>query len=253
MQKKNYIPPVRTYNELRLSWEKLSSMDFRTRRKELSSLAYDICNSFEATDNTEHLQFYIFILKQAMQAKCQPTDCTLYLTKIITKRLELTGNADIKLLISKSKKIALDRLLIIADTQYNSEILAMQGTSEDVNLMNQGKAYIICDAIYEQTKVEIRLVEATEPLLTENEFKRVDTIMETAIIHFPSGKLSVADFMYMDVDLKKCFLMDIEPGHYKVCAYRFISDRTGIKRFCIVLCKTNDIALNSFNNLFFLD
>ncbi|USQ15248.1 hypothetical protein J2N86_14900 (plasmid) [Legionella lytica] len=253
MQKKSYIPPVRTYDELRLSWEKLSSMDIRTRKKKLSQLAYDVCNGFEATDNVDHLQFYISILRQAINAKCQPTDCILYLTKIITKRLELTNNADIKLLISKSKKIALDRTLIIADTQYHSEILEMQGTPEDVYLVNQGKAYIICDAIYESTKIEIRLVEAAEPLLAENEFKRVDTILETAIMHFPSGKLSVADFMYMGIDLKKCFFMDIEPGYYKVCAYRFISDRTGIKRFCIVLCKTDDIALNSFSNIFFLD
>jgi len=125
------------------------------------------------------------------------------------------------------------------------ELYAGQTLIQD---MNEGKIFRVETSGDGLRNVQLRIVEATEPLLSRSEMRHVKTASETAIINLKSGNIAIASQDQLaDMDWKYRISHQVSPGHYKVCVYH-----KGDVLY-VVLCKTSLEAKNNFYRFFIFE
>lgn len=217
-------------------WDLAShTQDYRARRKHLTRSCYFLGNAVAVgVDSLERLDLYRTILQSWDVGNGTAWDQGGSLvSKIIARRLELTG-ADKQEVLAKAKgRIQVDCGLISLgdrarcapsekDWHLDAQLVQRINNGERLTFSTGG------DDIY---PAEIRLIQAVEPVLTVNEYKKLASSTATVVIDVPSGALGMAEhveFLDEPWDKKKikgAACLDVPPGRYKACAYGFASSR----------------------------
>jgi len=227
--------------------------DYREKRKHLKRSSYFVDFAFKAgADAVEQLELYRTILQHAAEVSTWPEDERRKLSKIIARWLEKTGGAQQEVLKRARGKIIVEggtislgdraRVSPSGESIYTSD-------KEMVEWVNRGERLTFATGGDGLFKAELRLIDATEPVLTAKEYKKLRTSTPTVVIDVSSGALGMADFAHFfdepwdkkKVDGTVC--LDIPPGRYKACAYGF-STPAGYESVIGVVTATSDEARN---------
>lgn len=241
---------TKSYSNIQQDWKNIQSTEIKSRYKAMRGIANDICNAYKGEDDASRLQFYMDVLKQINKVHNMPR-CKTALSKITALWLELTGNANAKIIKKILGKINVETATIaIGEPSYSKEALGAYENYADqkiLNLINQGKLFIFGTGYDGEQNIQIRVVDSFEPVLSAKEYKCILNATETLIINIPTGTLAVADPYFLDME-KERLLINVEPGNYKVCVYHFYID-SKVDSFYIALCKADEEAKNTLTKL----
>ena len=226
--------------------------DFRDKRKHLKRSSYFAGLAFTAgADAVEQLELYRSIVHLTAEVHAFPADERRKLSKIIARWLEKTG-ADQQEVLKRAKgSITVEGGAIsLGDrARFASMGENISFEAEMVQWINHGERLTFRtggDGVY---KAELRLIDATEPVLTAKEYKRLGTSTPTVVIDVGSGALGMAEFAYFldepwdKQEVKGTVCLDVPPGRYKACAYGF-STPAGYESVIAVVTATQDEARN---------
>ncbi len=238
-------PPVqkKTFEQIRDEWDKIQTLDAKQRYHSLSSFVHAVRSSYDKKSATpEQLTFYMQMLTSVKRMLSDPQKVTRFLSALTRDWLVLTGQDKAVVVRKVSGKVTVESgTIVIADPgQVDSQ--ALDNGQHDLSLMNQGKCFIFrtgADGIF---NVQLRMVDALEPVLTEKEYSRVIANSETAIIHIPNSLVKVSDVVCLQ-DAASCITMAVSPGNYKICVYQFYIPNK-LESFYVVLCPTSEAATN---------
>lgn len=243
-------PPAqkKTFEQIREEWERLQKLDAKQRYHALSSFVHTLRSSYDKNAATpEQLTYYMQTLKAITRWLNDPNTVTRFLNTLTRDWLVLSGQEDAEVVRKISGKVTVESgTLIIADP---SEMInqALQNDQHDVSLINQGKALIFRTGADGVFNMQLRMVNALEPVLTEKEYRRVIANTETVIIHIPTDTISVGDVLYLQ-DTKSCITMPVSPGNYKICVYQFYIPQK-LESFYVVFTPTMEAATNDIANI----
>jgi hypothetical protein len=226
--------------------------DFREKRKHLKRSSYFAGLAFAAgADEVEQLELYRAIFQRAASVDATPEDGRSKLSRIIARWLEKTG-ADKQEILNKAKgtivveggTISLGdraRFWTSGESFYISE-------KETVEWVNRGERLTFRTGGDGQYRAEIRLIEAAEPVLTAQEYKKLSSSTPTVVIDVPSGALGMGDDVHFFLEpwdkqkIKGTVCMDVPPGRYKACVFGFTTSRS--ESLIAVVTATSDEARN---------
>ncbi|HKI63227.1 MAG TPA: hypothetical protein VKA16_01235 [Burkholderiales bacterium] len=204
--------------------------DFRDKRSHLKRSSFFAGLAFAAgLDSAEQLGLYRAIVQRAAEVHTFPADERRKLSKIIAKWLEKTGGDKHKVL-GKAKGIVTvgggtislgDRARFATsgeDATFDQQMVQWTNRGERLSFATGG------DGVY---KAELRLIDATEPVLTAAEYKKLRSSTPTVVIDVPTGALGMAEFaQFLDEpwdkqEVEGTVRLDVPPGRYKACAFGF--------------------------------
>jgi len=229
------------------------SDDFRDKRKHLKRSSHFAGLAFKAgADAVEQLALYRTIVQLTAEVHAFPADERRKLSRIIARWLEKTGADQQEVLRKARGKIEVEggsialgdraRVSPSGDSIYTSD-------KEMVEWANRGERLTFATGGDGLFKAELRLIDAAEPMLTAQEFKKLRTATPTVVIEVSSGSLGMADFAYFldePWDRKKVagtLCLEVPPGRYKACAYGFTTS-AGYESVIGVVTATSDEARN---------
>jgi hypothetical protein len=177
------------------------------------------------------------------------------LAKITQKHLGLRGYSQAPILFKKSTTVPLDGCsLAIGDLFYANNSFKM---GDEIPLMNQGHCYMFYTEGDAEYNIQIRVVEAPEPVLTPDEHENIVGASPVVTLHFPTGKLYV-DVTPNSWGTKPAVEADIAPGNYKcqVFVFEVLNKDSDCEEdydcdypYCFVLSKTNSQVGNNEKEL----
>lgn len=230
--------PQLSYHQIKQAWEISKAQDAKAHRKQIRTLVAQIGSSKEALTSDSAL-FYIEVLKEACKLFDPGFDAgaSRILSKMIPKYLELTGNDKFEIVseTKKSKDLGVG-LYIIADPLFKDEAYEKwsgPNFNQLLDMVNDGKAMVFGTMDGLLGKAKLRLIDASEPVLQAKEYKKLIDSTSTNVIKVESGKIAI---LFADPEVA----LNVEPGNYKVCAHSIGKGSD----FLIVLCKTDDVAVN---------
>jgi len=245
-----------SFTEIQQTYKKIQTLDAKNRFHAIKTLAHTIHKGYKKDlSNPEEMEFYINIIKEVV--KLHGSRYSKFLTKLIGDWLETTGNADAKIITKINGVIDTDDLSIDA----GSGIIAVGNPawfslnkSENIweinqlELINKGEIFIFhFEPLEKPCNIQIRVVDASKPVLTAKEFRCVLALSETAVINIPSNTAIAADPQAANIHSNQ-ITANIVPGNYKICAYHFRIPNK-LESFYIVLCKTDNEATNKLLNI----
>lgn len=231
-------------------YKKLETSDTRTRYQLVKDLAHLIKTHYKKDQfNAEELDIFIKIIKQAVH--WHGNRYSKILSKLLEEWLEKTGHTNIEVILKKNGKIN----SMLTDTDYSTIALASaswfeKNTFENflddpelLKFINQGECSIFHLACPDEGSynIQIRVVDAAEPLLTAKEFKCVLSSTEIAVVHLDNSL--IVKPLFEEENPENRILATVEPGNYKVCVYHFHIPKK-VESFYIVLAKTDLEAEN---------
>ncbi|MGC1181566.1 hypothetical protein [Legionella sp.] len=254
MSKTKYIPPKKTFDQIEAQWNAIQTLDTKNKFKAMREIGNDLLNSYNKKEiEIEQMEFYIKILKPIVRAYSYPQKCSKLLSTITGDWLELSGYDNAKIIstakskyISDCPNICIGDLSCFKENQNVSPDL-LSSYSYRLSLMNEGKLYELRTGGDAGFYLELRLIDALEPVLTSKELKYVLDTTETAVMHLPTGNISVGYHSTADEKLHLLSL-PVTPGNYKMSTFFIYKKRVVI--FCIVLCKTHAVAKNSYQSIY---
>lgn len=216
-------------------WQAISQLTGKDKYYGLKSIGNLIGLAYKNGNYTvEQLAEWLDILKTVAKTYSSPENSRIY-AKIISSWLTLTGNDKATVLSKTAKAIAVETgTMMIGDPSIECDF----GDSSDkalINLINQQQRFIFAtggDGLYQ---VQLRIIDALEPVLTPKEYKLVKNASSTGIIQISSGKIRVGDLGFV---AERSLEHKVEAGNYKIAAYKFSTPK-GPFIFYIVLCKTD--------------
>ena len=225
--------PSKTPEEIQKEWEKINSLDIKSRMKATRSIVATIANSMSDLKEESAL-LYISILKTAALLPDDNNNASRVLSKIIPAYLKLIGSEQVEIIQEIKSRDLGKGLYVIGDPTLAGE--ATQWWEKDekqlLTLMNQGKIFIFGAEDSILGKAKFRLINACEPVMTMKECKQLRDSTPTVIIKIESGRIGV-------LGAWEEFEMKIEPGNYKICSNKLRGDN-----YLIILCKTDKEAVN---------
>lgn len=213
----------------------------RERFAALKQIGFKVVSSFKDTKDPtlEELQCYAQILRVVVKMPSPPPQLSLCLPKIIAKTLTLMGCENPSILLKKSSTIFLTSAMIaVGDMSY--------ATTEDfsLKLINEGKMYAFGTGSDGEYPIQVRVVNAPEPVLATKEYKRVLGVSPLVILNFPTGQLAVDNGV---ITSSPPITVSIEPGIYKCQVFIFDPSKANDDSdfyYYIVLSKTDKEAVN---------
>jgi len=243
-----------SFDQIQEKWLEIQRLDIRSQIKEYRTLGHYIYNNYDKeTSTAQQLEIYIRIIKHVIAVHSSPQRFSILLSKMINDWLSLTGNADVEIILKKSGKVSTNTATItIADPKHieRKEISSDVSDNNFIGMINKGKLLIFETGSDGAYNIQVRVINAAEPVLTTKEYKRVTDYCETAIIDIPNGIVAVADFAALG-DEAENLTVKVTPGYYKVAVFLFqISNK--FESYYIVLCKTNSKPVNNYSKVFYL-
>lgn len=259
VQQKSLKTNKKTFAQIQQAWQDVLRLDGRSQLKALPTIGHDIYVSYDkATNSLAELEFYMQILKFIIKRSERSVQKnTRFLSKLYIEWLRLTGNEKAEVIFKKSGKILLVSALIsivdlanITSTGVN-EALSSGNNLQLLECINQGKVWFFSTGSDGVHDIQFRVVDSTEPVVSEKEFRYVeDSSGDAVIVNIPTGKIIVGDPVFVNAgSQEECMLVTIPPGNYKVCVYRFLIPAK-LDSAYIVLCKTEQEAKNNLSKLY---
>jgi hypothetical protein len=225
--------------------------DFREKRKHLKKSSFFVGLAFAAgAAAVEQLELYRSIVQRAAEVHSFPADERRKLSKIISKWLETTG-ADKQEILKRAKgtiTVEGGSITLGDRSRFASLGQTISLDKEMVHWTNLGERLTFAtggDGLY---KAELRLIDAAEPMLAAQEYKKLSSSTPTVVIDVGSGALGLSDFAYFldePWDKKKVegtVCLDVPPGRYKACAFGFSTSAS--ESVIVVVTATSDEARN---------
>ena len=96
-------------------------------------------------------------------------------------------------------------------------------------------------------KAEIRVIEGVEPVLSEKEYKKLNSSTPGVVLKMPTGRIALAGYALMTAPWSaepewESVVIEAPPGNYKACAFGFSTSRSD--SVIAVLCLTDGETLN---------
>lgn len=235
--------------ELLKKIQKALSLAPRERFKILKQLGFEALEEFKSLKdpNVGELNDYKEIFSIVSRVPSISSKFQIALAKVINKYLHALGCDNPQILLKKSTTIELESASIaIGDQSYADTFESLT----DIELINSGKAYFFSTGSDGIFNIQLRVVEAPEPVLTSKEYKNVVAASPMVILSFPTGKLAIDDGRIFAS--KNSIEESIIPGNYKcqVFIFRFPNDDYS---FYIVLSKCENNALNKESEIINLE
>lgn len=227
--------------ELLKKTQKALSLEPKNRFKTLKQIGFETIEEFKSLKDPtiSELKDYKEILSIVSRVPSISSKFQIGLAKVINKYLHILGCDNPQILLKKSTTIALESASIaIGDRSYADNVESLT----DIELINSGKAYFFSTGSDGIFNVQLRVVEAPEPVLTSKEYKNVAAASPMIILSFSTGKLAINDgrICLSNNSIEESII----PGNYKcqVFIFRFPSKDYS---FYIVLSKCENNALNN--------
>lgn len=222
-------------------WNDCLKLSPKDKYRKIQDIAYqvsreDYVNSIPSTD----IDLSINIINQATKVDGYPQKYAKGLALLIAKKLSLTGDDKAEIVSKKSGQVTTESGIIrIGDPSLENSINLSD--FDDQNLLevtNQAKRLYFSTAGDGTFEVQLRLIKATEPVLTPKGYKLVAGSTDTVVLQIPSGNISIGDILVSENDLS----MTIPVGNYKVCAYLFATRE--FRSYYVVFTATDSPAVN---------
>ncbi|CCB86476.1 unknown protein [Parachlamydia acanthamoebae UV-7] len=226
----------------------------RERFKKLKQIGHEALSQYKSLKDpcVEDLKDYIEIFKIIVKVPAISTAFNMALAKAMSKYLTLLGCNNAIVLFKKSTKILLDSASIaIGDQSYAIDQTNLsEAIDHTVELINHGQCYIFGTGSDGEFNIQVRIVEAPEPVLTPKEYKNIIGTSPIVTLNFPTGKLSVCDGLIVKGQ-KSDLEVDIAPGLYKcqVYIFKFPDDYS----YYIVLSKSEEAKKNNETEIITLE
>jgi hypothetical protein len=239
--------PKKTFDEINLAWQHAQTMPIRNKLKAFRQISFDILNSYNKEESSlTQINIYIGILRTTTRMLSSPQSTMRMLAKLIAHKLELTGNQEVKILHKVSKNITLSSATIMIG-EVGIVTLVDASENELIEIINKGEAFFFSTRSDGVFPIQLRIIEASEPLLTAKEYRYLENSSQTAIINMPHGQIAVSDLSTFAAGTAE-ILLKVEPGNYKVTAMLFHIPNK-ISSYYIVMCKTQDPINNNFERI----
>lgn len=222
-------------------WKNALSLNPKDKYKKIQEIAFQVSGDefVSKVENTD-IDLCINIINQAVKVDGYPQKYAKGLALLIAKKLSLTGDDKAEIISKESGQVSTESGVIsIGDPTFEDSIDL--NDVDDKNLLeitNQGKRLFFTtggDGTYD---VQLRLIKATEPVLTPSEYKLVVGSTETVILQVSSGKISVGDIHFTTEDIS----MTIPTGNFKVRTYLF--ETKDFRSYYVVFTNTELPASN---------
>lgn len=211
----------------------LAEPDYRNRRKLLKRSSHYAGQAFKSgLEDPDALRLYMDITRRAAEAHSFPQDERRKLSQITARWLALTGAREHSVLAQAKGKVATETA-----TFGLGDVGLAPGATEDpwseramVEWMNQGQRLFFNTGYDGVIKAELRVIDGTEPVLSEKEYRKLGSATPSIVLAVPSGRLALADHAVMtkpwqDAPPEDTLTIEAEPGTYKACVFGFSTSR----------------------------
>lgn len=231
--------------------KKALALPYRERSVRLKALGFQAINAYKSASEPilEDIKRYMDILRIVTQMPHAPSSYPMWLSKMTVSYLQLNGCENPKVLLKKSASILLESGTVSFGDR-SSEVSPDHITAtekEYIKLVNTGKCYFFSTGSDGEAKLQIRMIDSPEPVLSVKEYKSVVSTSPCVILNFPTGRLVIDDGLIIK-GIASPLEFEITPGHYKAQVYlcRF---RGYLFYYYIVLAKTDAEAVNQEHDI----
>jgi hypothetical protein len=233
-------------------WNNLSVLIPKDKYEKIKVLAHQIIEEVKTnTISTNDIDLYINILNQASRVSGFPQKYSRTLSLLILKKLSLTGDDKAEIICKKSGHVSIESGTVsVGDPALESSIILKDYLDKNLlEITNQGKRLFFStggDGLFD---VQLRIIKATEPVLTPKEYKLVLGSTQTVILEISSGVISVGDLGLLD---KSELKVTVPTGNYKVCTYVFDTHKN-FRSYYVVCTPTQLPAMNTSTTITVLE
>jgi hypothetical protein len=227
-------------------WNNLSSLVPKDKYEKIKELAHQIVEEVKNNQFAEaDIDTYIKILNQAIKVSGFPQKYLKTQAMLISKKLVLSGDDKAEIVSKNFHVVNVEGGMIsVGDPSIESSTTLNDFSNKSLlEITNQGKRLYFSTGGDGSFEVQLRIVKAHEPVLSEKEYKLVLGSTEMIILEVPSGVIAVGDIGSLDKSELKA---TVGPGNYKVCAYLF--DTHNNFRAYYVVCTPTDLAATNTSN-----
>lgn len=229
----------------------LGEQDYRNRQKLLKRSSHFAGRAFKSgIEEPDTLRLYMDIARRTAEVHSFPQDERRKLSQITAQWLALTGAGEHTVLAKTKGKAATET----ATFGLGDVGLAPDETEDPysenamVEWMNKGQRLFFSTGYDGTIRAELRVIEGTEPVLSEKEYKKLETSSPTMVLAVPSGRVALADYAVMmepwrDTAPSDTIVIETAAGTYKACVFGFSTTRTN--SVVVVLCPTRAAAANT--------
>lgn len=226
--------------------KKALELPYRERSVRLKALGFQAINAYKSAPEPvlEDIKRFIEILRIVTQMPHPPSGYNLWLSKMTVSYLQLTGCENPTVFFKKGVTLILGSGTIgFGDRTFEVTSEGFQAREKDfLDLMNSGKSYFFSTGSDGDHKVQVRVIDAPEPVLSVKEYKSVLLSSPRIILNIPTGRLVIDDCVILQ-GIASPVEIGIPPGHYK-CQVYLCRFRGHIFSYYIVLTLTDEEATN---------
>jgi hypothetical protein len=230
-------------------WNYLQTLSPREKYAEAKRLAFAIKEATSVNQIPQsEIDEAIEVFNKCLRLQGGNPQMNMVRSKLIMAKQKGTDRDQINIISKLPLVIGVESgTLLVADPDREKEFeLVHFDTIECVKIMNKGQGLVWSTGGDGTFDIQLRLVEASEPMLMPKEYKLVTGSTDTIVVEVKSGKLTVGDFGLLQEQNK---WLTVEPGNYKVCAYLFDTQKDFLAYY-VVVCKTDDSAVNDVSDIF---
>lgn len=223
----------------------------RERFVRLKAIGFQAISEYKTAPELppEDIKKYIEILRLVVQIPSPPAIYNKWISTMTVSYLKLNGCENPTILFKKSTSILIEcGTISFGDRSF--EFLPGEFNFFDeayIQLINNGKLYSFSTGGDGEFNIQVRIIEAPEPVLSLKEYKNVVLAGPCVTLHFPTGRLAIDDgIVYKGSNSALEF--NIAPGNYKSQVF-LLKFRGYVYSYYIVLAKTHEPASNHETNM----
>lgn len=217
-------------------WESIQQLGPKEKVAETKRLAYKIGEAIKSDQvEWEEFELWMKILNKASYYGVNRTAFARERNLLVRKRMKQLGLDEVKIIAKVNGTAAIESGLIgMADISMADEIIQGGVETKEIEAMEEKGLCLTLETGGDGLiPVQLRIVEAKEPMLSEKEYKLVEQSTDTIEIDCPTGELGVGDLYELD---RSTVRYNSQPGKYKVCGYLF-NNRQGFEAYYMVAAK----------------
>lgn len=225
-----------TYEQAKSEWKVIQTLNPKHKYRDLKKLCFSLELSSKPT--VEEIDFFSFLIARSVKTLGSPGKLKKKLAELALAKCRVLGIAieSIENSLKKNFKLQLNTATVGIGDQLH---LDKDWFEKEKDAVESGKVIFFHTAADGLHHIQLRVVQAPEPILTIKEYKRIGSVSSSYIIHVPSGKIAISDFCLKDT----ARIFEVPPGNYKVMIYLFYM-KVNISYY-VCLAPTTECAKNT--------
>lgn len=225
--------------------------DYRNRQKLLKRSSHYAGHAFNrGIEDPDALRLYMVIARETALVHSFPQDERKKLAQITARWLSVTGAGEHTVLDRSKGKVALETATFaLGDVGLAPDAKEQASYEAQMKqLMTRGQRLCFGTGYDGLFKAEIRVIEGREPVLSEKEYKKLNSSTPSVVLEAPTGRIALADYAIMAGPWSgepewDSVVIETASGNYKACAFGFSTSRSN--SVIAVLCPTDDAPPNT--------